>query len=207
MSEAQWMSASTQARVRASVEAIERVSGVEVVVTVARASLVDRAAEWLVGAVFALLALAVYFFYPEPLFDDVALALVVASYALGALLAAAWPGLRRVVTPKRQRDVAVRRAARAHFVDCALATTRARTGVLVYVSLLERRVEIVADVGVATPSLGSRWDDAQSTLERAAALGVDPFVEALSGLAPLFAELVPRAADDVNELLDGMVSA
>jgi putative membrane protein len=145
--------------------------------------------------------------YPEPLFDDIAIVLVLASFGVGALLSAAATGLRRLFVSRKLMDASVHTAARARFIDQGISVTRARTGVLVYVSLFERRVEIVADIGIPVDRLGDRWNQVVRSIDAAARDGVDPFLTALQTLGPLLAEAVPRSADDVNELPDDMVQA
>ncbi len=153
------------------------------------------------------LAAQTIFFYPEPMFDDVAILLVIASFGVGALLSAAATGLRRLVVSRKLMDDSVHAAACARFVDQGISATRCRTGVLVYVSLFERRVEIVPDIGIPVDRLGDRWTQGVRSIDAAPRQGVEPFVTALQALWPLLAEAVPRAAEDVNELPDDMVQA
>jgi putative membrane protein len=95
-----------------------------------------------------------------------------------------------------------REAARSRFFDLGVGRTTGRTGILVYASALERRVEVVPDVGVVTTT--DEWRSATSTLERSMARGVDldSFVAALAALGPALAGPMPRQPDDVNELPD-----
>ena len=58
----------------------------------------------------------------------------------------------------------MRTAARAAFVDQGISRTRGRTGILVFVSLFEREVEVVADVGVDPVLLGEDWTRAVAAL-------------------------------------------
>lgn len=207
MGDAAWLNDDTRRKVRECIVAIEASSGAEVVATVCVTSGHYRHADYLVGSSMSLAALLFYFFYPEPLFDDVALAVVVASFAIGVILSIAATGLRRALVSRKLLDSNVRTAARARFVEQGIADTCKRTGILVYVSLFERRVEVVADTGVPVHRLGKRWTDATGALDRAARAGVGPFLDALRAFAPLLAEAVPRSADDVNELPDDMVQA
>lgn len=205
MGDAAWLKDETRKRVRAGIEALESTSGAELVATVSVRSGHYRHADYLVGALLALAALLFYFFYPEPLFDDVAVLVVIASFGVGAILSATATPLRRLLVSRKQMDQSVHAAARARFVDQGISATRARTGLLVYVSLFERRVEVVPDIGLSVERLGDRWAQAVRALDRAARDGVDPFLVALGALGPLLAEAAPRTADDVNELPDELV--
>jgi putative membrane protein len=207
MGDAAWLKDETRKRVRDCIVVLESNSGAEVVTTVSVCSGHYRHADYLVGALLSLAALLFYLFYPAPLFDDVAVLVIIASFGVGALLSAAATGLRRLLISRKLMDESVRNAARARFVDQGISVTRARTGVLVYVSLFERRVEVVPDIGIPVERLGERWSQAVRALDNAATKGVEPFLQALTALGPLLAEAAPRSADDVNELPDDMVQA
>src|SRR5438045_3928208 len=73
-----------------------------------------------------------------------------AAGGLGAVLAELLPA-RLIERGLRERVLA---AARAAFVELGVHRTRARTGVLVYVSVRERRVELVCDVAVVDKVAG-----------------------------------------------------
>jgi putative membrane protein len=68
---------------------------------------------------------------------------------LGAALATRVPALTRALLDGAASEIATRDRARALFVEHGVHTTQRRIGVLVSVSLLERRVELVPDVGLA----------------------------------------------------------
>ena len=94
-------------------------------------------------------------------------------------------------------------AAQSAFFELGIAETRQRTGLLVYVSCLEKRVEVLLDRGVAAVSSQRAWAEAEGELRAAverddAALGA----AALLRFGPLLAAVAARAEDDVNELSD-----
>ncbi|MCS6981967.1 MAG: hypothetical protein N2110_08705 [Flavobacteriales bacterium] len=59
-----------------------------------------------------------------------------------------WPRLRVWLAPSREKAAQVREAALAVFADAGLACTSHRRTVLVFVSELERRIDIVVDMGL-----------------------------------------------------------
>ena len=85
-----------------------------------------------------------------------------------------------------------------------MVETRDRSGVLVYVSQVERLVSIVADRGVLAKVERSTWARVSAELERVVASGADgvAWARTLLELLPLLAAAVPRREDDVNELED-----
>jgi putative membrane protein len=124
-----------------------------------------------------------------------------AGAALAVSLA---PGLARALTPARTRARAVRDAARLTFLDRGIAATRERTGILVYVSLLERAVEVVADQGVLDAVPPGEWESAVASIRAAVAAGGDGEAVAarLGALGEALADALPAGPGDVNELPD-----
>ena len=191
-------------RVAGLVAAIEAGTSAEIVVRLSAHSGHYRHTDYLVGLAVAALALVVFLFHPAPfpiapfpLFFGVA-------FAMGTLLSAWLPPLRRALTREALLADNVRLAARAAFVDDRVSVTRGRTGILVYVSVFERRVEIVHDVGVDEAALGEGYRRAREALETVlrSSLDADAFGAALARLGPPLAEALPRAVDDENELPD-----
>jgi putative membrane protein len=193
-----------KARAAEEVKALEARTAAEVVVSVRRASGHYRHTDYLVGFVLSLVTLVAMLYLPpefplESFPVDVAL-----SFATGAAVSAALPGLRRRLTSRKLLEENVRTAARAAFVELGVSRTTGRTGLLVFVSTLERRVEVVADIGVDTAALGREWEEALAKLSAAVATSEspEPFFEALRLLAPPLERVLPRSADDINELPD-----
>ncbi len=123
------------------------------------------------------------------------------------MLSAAAPPVRRLFTTARRIEDTVRAAARAAFYDNGVLRTRGRTGMLVYVSLFERRVELVPDVGIDQAALGAEWTEAKARLAVAVRrTDVDTFLTTIAAMGPLLGRALPRADDDVNELPDEVVA-
>ena len=203
MSTRSFFAPGARARVHDAVVAVEQQTSAEIVVALRRASGHYRQADLAAGSVAALAALCVFLYHPEP-FDFTFLPLELAAFfALAAVASAHLPPLRRLLTSRRVRDENVYDAARALFVDRGITRKTGRTGILVYLSALERRVEIVADIGVDEGALGPPWREARRRLEAALVTGsLDGFLAALAGLGPILAEALPHHAGDLNELPD-----
>jgi putative membrane protein len=192
----------------AAVQTIEKCSAAEVVVTVVP----HAAAHWDVAlgaalaAVFLLQAVVAAFFADasalQVALDSAAVALAVVALVRGL------PLLGRLLLPRRVAARRVEVGAESAFCRQGIFRTRARTGVLLYVALLERRAVLLLDDAVAralpaealdalraeTAALFSRSDS------RAALLAL------LDHLRRLGARHLPRALDDVNELPDAPVT-
>ena len=203
MSTRSFFAPDARARVHDAVGDVERQTSAEIVVALRRASGHYGQADLAAGALAALGGLCVFLYYPEP-FDFTFLPLELGGlFAVVAAATAHLPPLRRLLTSRRVRDENVHDAARALFVDRGVARKKGRTGVLVYLSALERQVEVVADIGVDAAALGPRWKETEARLTAALVEGsLDAFLAALRGLGPLLAETLPHHTGDVNELSD-----
>jgi putative membrane protein len=191
--------------VAAAVRDIESSTGAEVVVAMRHAAARYRQVDFLVGALAALAALTLLLFSPRPYAVATMPLDVTVVFALGAFASAHSPTLRRLLSGKKTRAAEMARAGRAAFVDLGVSRTHGRTGLLVYVAMLERGVELVLDVGLDV-TRSPRFAPAVATLSRALqpAPNLAAFVAALRGLKDPLSEICPRAEDDVNELPDEM---
>lgn len=190
---------------RGAVRAVEDRSAAEVVILVRERSGPYLHASLLAGAIAAYLTLWFQLFSPwEYSLLLIQVAPAVVGTAMG-LLTARLPDLQRLLTPRPIREAYVRTSARAAFHDKGVADTRGRTGILVYVSRLEREAEVVADRGVRDAVAAQAWDKAARAIQSAARMRTPDAVvlaAAIASLGDLLEPVLPRAADDVNELAD-----
>lgn len=199
-----FLSEAAKAALTGAIKAVEARSSAELVITVRAHSgsylHADLIAAIIVGVatLAALLYLPVDFGLHSFLIDPIVLGLVAGLFS--------WrlPGLRRLLTRAGQRDARVREAAQATFFAKGMRRTSAAVGVLVYVSLLERRVEVVADHGVLAVVPEDRWRASVAELDAIVGRGEDgvALAKAIEGLAELLEPCMPRSEDDVNELPD-----
>lgn len=82
--------------------------------------------------------------------------------------------------------------------------TEENSGVLIYLQLIDRRVEIVADRGIAGRVAPSFWDGVCRQMERAFRAGdfAAGTLQALDAMSEMLAVHFPAAADNANELPD-----
>ena len=108
------------------------------------------------------------------------------------------------------RAVCQRRAARfaaAVFLERGLAGVQERNGVLLFVSLAERHVEVIADRALFARIDPARWLTVVEAFTAQVARGdaAAAYVAALDQLGAILAVAYPRASDDVNEIPDRLV--
>lgn len=196
-------SAEAKTRVAAAITAIEKKTSAEIVVTMRPESASYRHADLTAGAVAALGYLCLFLYHPEP-FDFTFFPLEqVGCFVLVALACSRLPALRRLLAGRRAREKNVELAAKAMFVDRGISKTRARTGVLVYLSELERGVVVIPDVGLDPERLGEKYARAVAALREAGRGGrgsLDAFVKALDEIGDALAAAYPVSDDDIDEL-------
>jgi putative membrane protein len=94
---------------------------------------------------------------------------ILGAGAASALLAVAAPPYARLFLRTTRRDLEVRHYAQAFFLRRELFATRGRNGILLLVSLFERKVEILPDVGLHARFDAADWQaviDAMTPLLR-----------------------------------------
>ncbi|HEY0195666.1 MAG TPA: hypothetical protein VGC42_31345 [Kofleriaceae bacterium] len=189
-----------------AVQTIETASGAEVVIAIRRRSAGYLHAHVIVGTVIAFAALAAMLFVEDEFsLGSILIDPFVAGGLAGALIILA-PGVQRVLTPAARRRREVTRAARATFVERGVANTRERTGVLVYVSWLERQIELVFDSGLERKLAPEVRSQAAAALTAAFGAGGAAVARELEKLAEPLAAAAPHRADDINELPDAIDS-
>ena len=90
------------------------------------------------------------------------------------------------------------------FYEAGIANTSAEHGILIYLSLLERRLEVIADRGIlkAVPPL--KWNQCIFELHQIGKqASPEKFIEGLRILGKLLAEYLPATGENPNELADG----
>ena len=116
------------------------------------------------------------------------------------------PGFDRLIVPRAFTAREVARRASLHFMEAGLFDTRDRTGILIFVSRREQRVEILADKGINAKVDQSAWDGILSGLIEGikADRFTDSLIDAVDACGTLLAEHFPIKDDDTNELSDGL---
>jgi len=198
------------------VEEAEAGSGGEIAVAIIPESDEYAFRELLFALVLGILTyvlLAVFFKPLERLVDKLfwsasALTLPLLMFTLSFAVGSAFyflfqiPALDRLIVGRKRMAEAVRRRALRHFAETEIFDTVDRTGILLFISGLERRVELIADKGINSLVAPETWSEIVSNLvngmkkkqtETALAAAIEAIGKVLSAY-------VPRRPDDENEL-------
>jgi putative membrane protein len=136
----------------------------------------------------------------------IALSVAVIKFIAMLLLMELRP-LRLLLTPAPIKSARVHARALTCFRVGAQARTTGHTGILIYLSMAERRAEIIADEAIASKVAPEVWGDAMHALLTEIRKGHvgDGMVAAIQKVGAVLAEHLPRAADDQNELPDRVI--
>ena len=182
---------------------IEKHTSAELVIVVRARSGSYAHADYLAGAILALGGLLFLLFSPVDFHHYWVAIDVVLLFILGAFLSAKTRALRRLLTSKKFRENAVRTGAAAMFYEAGIANTDAELGVLLYLSLLERRLELIADRGVLQAVPAREWNECLFELHQAGQQeNVNLLLKGLRLLGALLAAYVPAIGENPNELPD-----
>lgn len=133
--------------------------------------------------------------------------LLQAMVFVGAALIMSHPSIQHYVVPEAIAAERTRRQAYEQFLAHGVHLTEARTGVLIYVTPRNRRVEIVADVGIHSKVGEAAWEELAQEITVAARAGqlVEGMLKAIRKAGALLAQHFPPSARNPNELSDRMV--
>lgn len=174
-------------------------------------ALIDSSARYhhatLQGALVGMiLSTAIYMALPADHTIGIMLWTQLVSFALllGVLPRLPW---RRCFIPAREMETRVNEAAFRQFYASGLFRTREENGILIFLSLFERRVVVLGDRGINEKIGEHRWNDVRDLIiqgirQNKAREGI---CEALERCGRALAEHFPHRHDDVNELPDHVI--
>lgn len=183
----------------------------------------DVALHWALIPLFAVLAWAAWRptalvwwynvlfggWHPDPTLSELLTFLMVVAVLkfTVALLVLKWMPLRLALTPHTTKHRRVRRRAVTVFRAAAERRTAGRTGILIYLSIAERRAEIVADEAVLKVTDAHTWGEAMTALITDVRAGrpADGIVAAIERVGSVLAEHFPHSAGHINEIPDKLI--
>lgn len=190
-------------------QAERRTSGEIVPVILRRSATVGH-----IPFVVFLLLLVVYLgfgvshWFAENVLDNhwLTLGYVVLSWLVSRWLAN-WEWLERVLTPKADQQQQVEQRAELEFFESRIKATEGGTGILLFLSLMERQAVVLADRAIAEKLPQEKWREVvQLMIEntRAGAMGEGLRLAVLK-CGETLAEHFPAASADRNELPNHLV--
>jgi len=208
-----FFSESDREKISRAVKEVEQRTSGEIVPYVVDRSDWYEVAEWRAGVVCGMIPLVAFgalrsFTLIWLPFGVVDIALTTMSaVVLGALAAHFIPAVERLFAGADLMERRVRERADEAFLSEEVFATRDRTGVLIFLSLLERRVVVVGDSGINSKIARSEWDGivklvVEAIRARRPANGLIAAIRQCGAL--LEHEGVARRKDDADELSDSL---
>lgn len=126
---------------------------------------------------------------------------------LAVLFFMKWMPLRLALTPGSTKTRRVRRRAIMLFKTGGERRTIGRTGILIYLSLAERRAEIIGDEAITAVTTPETWGEAMAALIEQVKEGRpgDGIVAAVERIGVVLAEHFPKTQTDTNEIPDKLI--
>jgi putative membrane protein len=205
-----------RSRIREAVARAENAGRGEIAVAVARSSADYAVYEWPLAVFTGMLWSMILLVFQNPLSTWIesrwwidparpfALVLIFSSFLVMAV-AYALTNLAivdRMIVPRKVMSARVHERALRQFMESGVASTRERTGILIFVSLLDRRVVLLADRGINEKLPEGSWHSIVKRLTEAIR-----HKQVLSGLCAaidecgaLLAEHFPAGEDNPDEL-------
>jgi putative membrane protein len=130
--------------------------------------------------------------------------LFIAFYSMVARL----PGLKRLFIASKEINEEVEEAAVTNFFREGLYRTQDANGVLVFISVFEQKIHVLADQGIHAKVPAQQWNDVVNQISK----GIrnhrrgEAICEAVNTIGKLLATYFPIKPDDKNELRNLIIS-
>jgi putative membrane protein len=108
----------------------------------------------------------------------------------------------RLIVPAKTMRKKVHKRAILHFMDSGISYTRDRTGILIFISLLEHQVVLLADSGINEKIQQKQWQKIVDHVILGIKKGnfTDHLVKSIQDCGEILTEHFPIKEDDTNEL-------
>ena len=207
MNAATFFSADEKERIHQAIIAAESNTAGEIVPIVATSSARYTEVELLSLIIGLFIGIVVEWFLSDPWGSQYWNLWPVIGACLGFMLGR-FPAVKRLLASENRIREAVHTFALASFSEHGLHYTRDHTGILILISLLEHRVEVLADRGINTKVDTGTWHEIVHMLTEGlkSNRACDAFCAAIERCGAILAQHFPRQADDVDELPNRLIT-
>ncbi|HUT41916.1 MAG TPA: TPM domain-containing protein [Gammaproteobacteria bacterium] len=201
-----FLSDTEKQRIAAAIAAAERNTRGELVTVITASSDAYHYIPFLWAALLSLLVPCIDFLLDNTLTWNIIYLIQICTF-LGAAAVFNWTPLKTHLIPDAVKRLRAHRLAQEQFFMQKLHMTRERTGVLLFVSVAERYVEIIADQGINEVVPENAWQAiievfVQRVHHRQVA---DGFLGAITACGELLSSHFPAQEDDSNELPNHLI--
>lgn len=185
---------------------IEKSSNTEIVLVVKEVSGDYNDAYLIFGSLLSLICFSLLMFLPVVFGDYLIYAGTIITFFIGMILAFFIKPLAKLFIKKDRMNRNVEIMARAHFQKGGIYHTLKKTGMLIYVSLFEQQVFIIADKGIESSIPLDEFKNIKNSFNKAFDKNniSEELLNKIASLKTIFSEYIPPIPDDINELADDM---
>ncbi len=202
ISAADFFTAEEQKNIEAAVKAAELTTSGEIVPMIVDSSYEYPRAELIGGGTLALACglFGSWAWGGESIWSFLPIFLV--AFGLFFYLIRSCPALKRKLIHPEELAAETREKALVSFLEQGLHETRDKTGILILVSLFERRVVVLADSGINAKVPENTWDEIVAMIVPGVKSGqtCTALCHAITRCGELLSYHFPRKADDTDEL-------
>jgi putative membrane protein len=118
------------------------------------------------------------------------------------------PPLKRALTTTREVQEEVYQRSLEIFYENKVSMTRDRTGIMIFISLLEKKVEVLADCGINEKVDKDYWNDLVKSLSNEIGRGnmISGVVQAIGTCGEKLIESFPAKRDNSNQISDELIT-
>ena len=185
---------------------LEKTSNIELVFLVKEVSGDYTYAHLIIASISAFIAFSLFIFLPFLFGDYLIYAGTILTFFIGLALSLLIDSLGKIFIKKEKMKRNVEIMARAYFQKGAIYDTRRNTGILIYCSLFEKKISVIADKGIKNFIPLEEFNLLETNLNKVFNQADLPknIIENLNNSKSLFAKYIPPVEDDINELSDDM---
>lgn len=190
-----------------SVRIAEKTTSGEIVPMLVKASDLYPAAHFRSAIAFSIIFGLLAYYSPLNFDDPIILLWIQVPGLIFGYLLSYIPTVKRFFITSREIEEEVDQRAIQAFFENNLHFTRDRSGILIFVSLLEHKAKIIADSGVDKQVKDGIWDDILLKLTEKIRKGdlTEGFVQAISSCGDILSTHFPIKRDDTNELSNKLI--
>lgn len=118
------------------------------------------------------------------------------------------PFFKRLFTTNSEMNEEVHQRAIEVYFENKVSMTRDRTGIMIFVSLLEHKVEVLADCGINEKVEKEYWNELVANLGSQIGTGkkIEGMISAIESCGNSLTKSFPIKSDDTNEISDHLIT-
>ena len=189
-----------------TIEDIENNSLVEIVGIVRQQSEKYRDVGLLFAAITTAILYTVLIIIPATINPYLIYLSTIVFYLIAYFGIMAAPSFLRLFICSKRQNKAVELMSRAVFQKGGIRHTQEKIGVLFFVSILEKKVKIIADRGAEMSVPLEEWEKIQAQFDKTfdSSDAQNNFLKSLTSTKEIFSKYIPPVEDDINELPDNL---